>query len=110
MMGVTPERAVEALAKAGADTVGANCGAGIIDVIEICRIMRSHTSLPLWMKPNAGLPELIGGNTVYHESPADMASHIPALLQAGANIVGGCCGTTPDHIRKIRDAVNGYKG
>lgn len=110
MMGVIPERAVEALTEARADAVGANCGAGILDIIEICRIMRSHSSLPLWMKPNAGLPELIGGNTVYHESPEDMASHIPALLQAGANIVGGCCGTTPDHIRKIREAVNGYIG
>jgi 5-methyltetrahydrofolate--homocysteine methyltransferase len=57
------------------------------------------------MKPNAGLPELIEGKTVYRESPADMASHIPGLLKAGATIVGGCCGTTPEHIRNIREVV-----
>lgn len=106
MMGVTPEQAVDVLEEAHAAAVGANCGTGITDIIEICRIMRARSCIALWMKPNAGLPELIGGNTVYHESPEDMASHIPELLAAGATIVGGCCGTTPDHIRRIREAVN----
>ncbi len=110
MMGVTPDRAIDVLEEARADAVGANCGTGILDIIEICRIMRSRSCLPLWMKPNAGLPELVGGNTVYRESPEEMASHIPELLNAGANIVGGCCGTTPENIRKIREAVDGYKG
>lgn len=109
MMGVTPEQAVEALEKAGADAVGANCSTGIQGIIEVCGIMRSRCGLPLWMKPNAGLPELVEGKTVFRESPEDMASRIPDLIRAGATIIGGCCGTTPDHIRSIRAVVDGYK-
>lgn len=109
MMGVTPEQAIDVLEEAHAAAVGANCGTGIVDIIEICRIMHSRSCLALWMKPNAGLPELIGGNTVYRESSEDMAAHISDLINAGASIVGGCCGTTPDHIGKIRKAVDGYK-
>jgi 5-methyltetrahydrofolate--homocysteine methyltransferase len=110
MMGVTPERAAEELEAAGADAVGANCGTGIADIIEIARIMRPHTSLPLWMKPNAGLPELVGGCTVYRETPEEFAGYVPDLLEAGASIVGGCCGSTPDHIRKVRAAVDAFRG
>lgn len=108
MMGVTPERAVDVLGEAGADAVGANCSSGIADLIEVCRIMRSRGTLPLWIKPNAGLPQLVGGETVYRESPGDMAARIPELLSAGADIVGGCCGSTPEHIRGIRAAVDAF--
>jgi len=99
MMGARPEQAAAELEKSGADILGANCGAGIDQMIELMKLLRSATALPLWCKPNAGLPELIDGKTVYRETPEMMASKLKALVQAGANIVGGCCGTTPGHIR-----------
>ncbi len=99
IMGVRPEQAAQELEKNGADIVGANCGAGIDNMIELMRGMRGATKLPLWCKPNAGLPELLGGKTIYRETPEMMASRLKALADAGANIVGGCCGTTPTHIR-----------
>ena len=99
MMGVRPAQAAAELERAGADILGANCGAGIDIMIELMGLMRSATTLPLWCKPNAGLPELVDGKTVYHETPEMMASRLKVLVQAGANIVGGCCGTTPSHIR-----------
>ncbi len=98
-MGIRPEQAAADLERAGADMVGANCGTGIEAMIELIGLMRSATALPLWCKPNAGLPELVDGKTVYRETPAMMASKLGFLFQAGANIVGGCCGTTPSHIR-----------
>jgi 5-methyltetrahydrofolate--homocysteine methyltransferase len=99
MMGARPEQAAAELEKSGADIIGANCGAGIDQMIELMKLLRSATALPLWCKPNAGLPELVEGKTVYRETPEMMASKLKALVQAGANIVGGCCGTTPAHIR-----------
>lgn len=101
MMGTTPEQDAEALAAAGADVIGANCGRGIADFVPICRRMRAATGLPLWMKANAGLPELVDGKTVYRTSPTDFARHIPALIEAGARFVGGCCGTSPVFVREI---------
>jgi len=106
MMGVEPQQAAEALEAAGADVVGSNCGSGILDIIDVAKLMRPATGLPLWIKPNAGLPELINGVTVYRETPDEMASHIPELIETGATIIGGCCGTTPDHIRKFREMLN----
>ncbi len=99
IMGVRPEQAVQKLEESGADIVGANCGAGIDNMIELMREMRGATKLPLWCKSNAGLPELMGGITIYRETPEMMASQLKALVDAGASIVGGCCGTTPTHIR-----------
>ncbi len=99
LMGVRPEQAVTELEKSGADIVGANCGAGIEDMIEVIRQIRLATSLPIWCKPNAGLPELVDGNTVYREAPDRMASRLKDLVEAGAKVIGGCCGTTPAHIR-----------
>jgi len=106
IMGVKPETAAEKLEEAGADAAGSNCGAGIENMIEVAALMRPSTGLPLWFKPNAGLPVLVDGVTVFRETPEHMASFIPALIEAGANIIGGCCGTTPDHIRRIREVVN----
>jgi 5-methyltetrahydrofolate--homocysteine methyltransferase len=99
MMGVTPAQAAEALEAAHADMVGANCGAGIDDIVEVARLMRPATTLPLWFKPNAGLPQLIDGKTVFGETPETMVKRLADLVKAGASVVGGCCGTTPDHIR-----------
>lgn len=101
MMGTTPEDDARALEAAGADVVGANCGRGIADFVAICRRMRAATSLPLWMKANAGLPELVLGRTLYRTTAEEFASHVPALVAAGAAFVGGCCGTSPDFVREI---------
>ncbi len=99
IMGIRPEQAARDLEKSGADIVGANCGAGIDNMIDLMRGMRGAANLPLWCKPNAGLPELVGGRTVYRETPEMMASQLQNLIDAGACIIGGCCGTTPAHIR-----------
>lgn len=101
MMGATPEQAARELDEAGAGAVGANCGSGIAAYIPICRRLRAATDRPLWIKPNAGLPELIEGRTVYRTTPEEFASHVPALVEAGASFIGGCCGTGPEFIRKI---------
>ena len=101
MMGVRPEHAARDLEAAGADLVGSNCGTGIADMIEVAALMRPATKLPLWIKPNAGLPELVNGKTVFRETPEEMAAQFPALVNAGATVVGGCCGTTPEHIRQL---------
>jgi len=102
MMGVRPEGAASSLAEA--DVIGANCGSGIEDMIEVARLMRGATRKPLWLKPNAGLPELVKGKTVFRETPEQMASRLGDLIEAGANVVGGCCGTTPAHIEHIARA------
>ena len=102
MMGTTPEQAVEQLIAAGADIVGANCGQGIEGFIPICKRMRAVTTLPLWMKANAGLPEIVDGKTVYLQTPEKFAESAKELIAAGANFVGGCCGTTPEFIRVLR--------
>lgn len=106
MMGVTPQKAAEELEAAGADIVGSNCGSGIVNMIDVARLMRPATGLPLWFKPNAGMPELVDGKTVFRETPEEMGSRIYELIDAGASIVGGCCGSTPAHIRKFRELID----
>jgi methionine synthase I (cobalamin-dependent) len=73
--------------------------------VSICRRLRAATDRPLWIKPNAGLPELVDGRTVYRTSPDEFAGHVPALIEAGATFVGGCCGTTPEFIRAISSKI-----
>jgi len=102
MMGTTPEQAVEQLTAAGADIIGANCGQGVDGFIPICRRMRAMTTLPLWMKANAGLPEIVDHQTVYRQTPEHFAESAKELLEAGANFIGGCCGTTPEYIQALR--------
>ncbi len=99
MMGQTPEQGAQALTEAGADVVGANCGQGIAGFVPIARRLRAATALPIWIKANAGLPELVDGRTVYRTSPAEFAAALPDLIEAGASFVGGCCGTAPEFIR-----------
>jgi 5-methyltetrahydrofolate--homocysteine methyltransferase len=102
MMGVSPSEMVSAMKKAGAHIVGSNCGNGIENMIGIVKEIRStDKDIPVMIQANAGVPELIDGKTVFRESPEMMASFVPALIEAGANIIGGCCGTTPEHIREI---------
>lgn len=100
-MGDTVENAAKALADAGADVLGMNCGVGIGQALTPVRRLREATDYPIWIKPNAGLPELSEGRVVFKESPEEFAGHIPELVRIGVNYVGGCCGTTPDHIRAL---------
>jgi len=105
VMGVSVERAAAGLAAAGADVVGSNCGTGIEDMLEVARAMAKATALPVAIQPNAGLPVTREGSVVYEQTPETMASRVPELLEVGVAIVGGCCGTTPDHTREIRRCV-----
>jgi methionine synthase I (cobalamin-dependent) len=106
MMGTTPEAAATELTAAGADVIGANCGQGIESYAALCQRLHNSTTLPIWIKPNAGLPELVEGGTRYHTAPEAFARHAPALLAAGANFLGGCCGTNPEFIRALGQALS----
>ena len=106
IMGVSPEQAAADLEAAGADIIGSNCGTGIDTMVEVIRVLRGATAKPLWAKPNAGLPELLHGETVFRETPEQMAAGVGDLVAAGASHVGGCCGTTPEHLRRIAEAVH----
>ncbi len=106
MMGVEPADMAREMVAAGAHVIGANCGNGIAQMIDIAReIRQAAPSAPLLVQANAGLPVIEDGQTHYPESPEDMAARVPELRGAGANIIGGCCGTTPDHIRAIGRAL-----
>ena len=104
MMGVTPEQAAEGLLAAGADCLGSNCGQGIASFVELARRLHAATQRPVWIKANAGLPELHEGKTIYRQTPEQFAAFVPALLEAGAGMIGGCCGTTPEFIAAVRRA------
>jgi len=107
MMGVSPEQAAEAMLEAGADIIGTNCGNGIERMIDIVKIMRSAApETPILVHANAGLPKNVNGVDTFPETPEDMAAQVKGLVEAGANIIGGCCGTTPDHIRAMKAAVS----
>jgi methionine synthase I (cobalamin-dependent) len=101
MMGATPEQAAQELTEAGADVVGANCGVGIESFVAICRRLKAATRLPVWIKANAGLPELVDGRTVWKMTPESFAGYVPQLVEAGASFIGGCCGTNPAFIRAV---------
>ena len=107
MMGTTPEQAAEQLTAAGADVIGSNCGHGIAGMVEICRRLHAATDCPIWTKANAGLPEMIDGKTVYRQTPAEFAAYVPQLIAAGALLIGGCCGTTPEFIRAVGKRLRG---
>ena len=106
MMGVSPAQFAEEISAAGADIIGTNCGNGIERMIEIVKELRvAAPDKPILVHANAGLPKNVGGVDVFPETPEQMTAQIPALIAAGANIIGGCCGTTPDHIRAIRNSI-----
>jgi 5-methyltetrahydrofolate--homocysteine methyltransferase len=105
MWGESPAEVARGLLAAGADVVGMNCGRGPDRAITIIREMRAVTDAPLIAYPNAGLPITKGDETTYELGPEAMAKDYPALLDAGCNIVGGCCGSGPDHIRLIAEVV-----
>jgi methionine synthase I (cobalamin-dependent) len=103
MMGNTPEQAAAALTAAGADVIGANCGQGIAGFVAIAKRLRAASNRPIWIKPNAGLPRLVNGRAEYDMTPESFAGFVPALVAAGANFIGGCCGTTPAFICAIAE-------
>jgi 5-methyltetrahydrofolate--homocysteine methyltransferase len=106
MMGVDPKQIAEELPQAGANMLGANCGNGIEQMIEITKEFRKHTDLPILIHANAGLPELVDGQTVFRQGPEVMSSHVKTIVDAGANIIGGCCGTTPEHIAAMKAVLD----
>ena len=107
MMGVKPAQMAETLSNAGVDIIGTNCGNGFEGMIEIVNEIRSvNSNLLLIVHANAGLPIDVDGTLVYPDSPERMAELTPQLIEAGANIIGGCCGTSPDHIRAIRTVID----
>jgi 5-methyltetrahydrofolate--homocysteine methyltransferase len=105
-MGVTVKQACEELVAAGASIVGSNCGNGIDKMVEIAREFNAHSSVPVIIQSNAGVPEVRAGEVVYPESPEFMAERVAALIDLGVGIIGGCCGTGPDHIRAMRAAID----
>ena len=108
--GNTVEQACPVLTGAGADLVGSNCGNGIDTMVELAREFAAHARTPLAIQSNAGLPENRDGELHYPESPAEMAAHVGDLMDLGVVIIGGCCGTGPDHIRAIRAAMDHHRG
>ena len=105
MMGATPETVVQELTSAGADIIGANCGLGMEGYIRVCARLRGATNLPLWIKPNAGLPEIVEGKITYRTTAKEFSDQAPALRKAGADFIGGCCGSTPEFIRALHQTL-----
>ena len=108
MMGIAPEDAAEFMAENGADVIALNCGSGI-DVSWAARAVERYrriTDLPTMAQPNAGLPELVDMEVIYRQTPEEMTKELSALLSAGANIVGGCCGSSPAHLRLFRKLLD----
>jgi len=110
MMGIDPERAAEFMEEHGANVVALNCGTGMEmerarDAVER---YKSASSLPVMVQPNAGKPRLENMKVIYDETPEQMVKGLVPLLEAGANVVGACCGSTPDHIRAFRKAMDEY--
>ncbi|MDR0648666.1 MAG: homocysteine S-methyltransferase family protein [Synergistaceae bacterium] len=111
MMGLSPEDAVKASLEAGADIVGTNCGNGFERMIEIVSTMKAaYPDALILVHANAGLPQNVDGKDVFPETPEMMADRVDAMIKAGANIIGGCCGTTPAHITAIKKVVDAYNG
>lgn len=106
MTGSTATEAAKVLADAGADVVGANCGAGIAAAIPVVAALAEATDLPVWVKANAGVPELVNRQVVYQMTPEEFAGYATGLVDAGASFIGGCCGTTPDFIAALRQAID----
>lgn len=107
MMGISPSEMVQPLIDAGASVIGANCGNGIAGMIPVVEeIRRINRQIPVLVHANAGMPVYCDGSTRFPESPEEMAFYVKPLILAGANIIGGCCGTTPEHIRRIRETVD----
>ncbi len=108
--GASVKDAAAALTKAGADVIGSNCGEGATQMVGIAREFHQHASIPIAIQSNAGLPVKSDNGLVYSETPEFVAGKALELMDLGVQIIGGCCGTTPDHIRAIRKAVDARPG
>jgi 5-methyltetrahydrofolate--homocysteine methyltransferase len=110
MMGVFPDKAAQFVEDNGGDIIALNCGTGMdmSGAAKVARLYRESCQLPAMVQPNAGLPVLEGGKAVYKQSTAEMAAGVPDVLKAGANIIGSCCGSTPDHTQAIRGVVDRF--
>lgn len=105
LYGTNPETAVVVLQSLGADVIGINCSTGPAEMIPLVEQMRQYANIPILAKPNAGMPELVDGETVYAMTPEEFAEHGKKLVEAGAGLIGGCCGTTPAHITALAQNV-----
>ena len=106
MMGNSPEEVVAEISPIGVDGFGANCGQGIEAFLPICRRLSQATDLPIWIKPNAGLPEVTDDGVVFRTTAAEFVQHVPDLIRAGANFIGGCCGTDEKFVEAIRQTLD----
>lgn len=109
LYGTSPEIAMVVLEHMGADIVGVNCSTGPLAMIPLVKAMLPYADVPIMVKPNAGMPELENGETVYKMTPEEFADACEQLVDAGASVVGGCCGTRPDHIKALADRMRGKK-
>jgi len=112
MMGVAPEQAAAFVEERGAHIVALNCGTGMdmLAAAKIAQAYRENCRLPIMVQPNAGQPVLEDGKVVYRQTPEELAAGVPAALQAGASIIGSCCGSTPEHTRAIRQVLLASRG
>lgn len=109
LYGTSPEIAMVVLEHMGADIVGVNCSTGPLAMIPLVKAILPYADIPIMVKPNAGMPELENGETVYKMTPEEFADACEQLVDAGASVVGGCCGTRPDHIKALADCMRGKK-
>ena len=109
LYGTSPEIAMVVLEHMGADIVGVNCSTGPLAMIPLVKATLPYADIPIMVKPNAGMPELENGETVYKMTPEEFADACEQLVDAGASVVGGCCGTRPDHIKALADRMRGKK-
>ena len=107
LYGTTPEAAAVVLESLGASVIGVNCSTGPLEMVDVVKRMRAVSCIPILAKPNAGLPELENGKTVYKMTPEEFVSYIPNLVEAGAGMLGGCCGTDARFIKKLKEAADG---
>jgi 5-methyltetrahydrofolate--homocysteine methyltransferase len=106
-MGTDPMVAAVVLKSLGADMIGTNCSLGPVQLLEIIKTMYTVCDIPLCVKPNAGLPEMINGEAVFKESPGKFLSLTGEYVKYGVRLIGGCCGTTPEHIKAIKTGIEG---
>ena len=108
MMGLSPTKMVEAIRPLGVAAIGANCGRSLADMERVvAELAALHAGIPLWIKPNAGLPRMVGDVARYDTGPDEMADYAKRFVEAGARVIGGCCGTTPEHTRCMIAAASG---
>jgi 5-methyltetrahydrofolate--homocysteine methyltransferase len=106
MMGLSPTEAAEAVLPLGVAAIGANCGKSLAEAdVVVTELLAVAGDVPVWAKPNAGVPKIVGDQIVYEAGPDDLATHARAYADQGARVVGGCCGSTPAHVAAIAKAV-----